>query len=248
MSDASPEAVAKFVISYPSTRLTFRKSIIGPLSPEDNFRIETPVGFFEMCKADFLHVFDNVVSSNAYQSGGVYHYPTTPRKALPFFTRAQNQPAPVETREDKSMYPLPEALKGKVEPAAYRHWIKSKAAAHVKRDSKRWNRKLSTSAYRKAIHLAASEHDGRDPYTGEWLRWDLLRTYDNEQSKAGRTIYKRTFRYLPTIDHVDNDACDAPKFRVISWEVNDAKNDMTHDSFIELCRRIAGFSRNDGQA
>lgn len=163
------------IASYPSTRLTFRKSVIDPLPPEDKFRVDTPEGFYEMSKADFLRVFDNVVSSNAYQNDGVYHYPTPPRKALPFFTTVQNQPVPVETREDKAMYPLPEALKGKVEPAAYRRWIHVKAAAHVKRDSKRWKRKLSISAYKKAIHLAACEHDGRDPYTGESLQWELLR-------------------------------------------------------------------------
>lgn len=146
------------------------------------------------------------------------------------------------------MYPVPEALIGKVEPAAYRRWIKVKAAAHVKRDSKRWNRKLSSATYRKAIHLAACEHDGRNPYTSESLQWELLRTYDSIQSKAGGTKYKRTFRLLPSIDHVDNDACDSPRFRVLSWEVNAAKNDMTHDSFIELCRRIAGFLGDHGQA
>ena len=44
----------------------------------------TPVGTFEMTKADFYRAFPNVVRSRSYREGGVYHYPSVPKAALEF--------------------------------------------------------------------------------------------------------------------------------------------------------------------
>lgn len=225
------------LVSYSSSRLTFKKAVIDGLSSEDRFQIKTPIGVFEMSKSDFLSTFANVAASKAYREGGVYNYSTLPAKALPF-RLADGSAVGVDSISRKSPYPLPEALKGKVELSAYRRWIHVKAAAHVKRDKKRWGRTLTLAFYKQAIHQAVLLHDGTDPYTGEALRWDLLRTYNNDHSKLGRSEYKRTLRLLPTIDHIDNGPCDEPVFQILSWEVNDAKNDMSHDSFIELCRKV----------
>ncbi len=212
--------------------------MIDGLSLEDRFQIKTPFGVFEMSKSDFMSTFSNVVASKAYQEGGVYNYSSLPAKALPF-RLLDGDAVTVNTRSYQSPYPLPEVLQGKVEPPAYRRWIHLKAEAHVKRDKKRWNRSLTLSSYKQAIHQAVLRHDGTDPYTGETLRWDLLRTYNNDHSKLGRSEYKRTLRLLPTIDHLDNGPRDAPVFQVLSWEVNAAKNDMTHELFLELCRKVA---------
>ncbi|MCW1922507.1 hypothetical protein OKA05_08065 [Luteolibacter arcticus] len=136
-------------------------------------------------------------------------------------------------------YPLPDVLEGLLDPTDYRKWLHAKAVAHVRRDSERWGRRLSISTYKQAIHRAVCEHDGTDPYTGERLQWELSGTYDNTQSKAGGSTYKRGFRLLPTIDHENNAPAEAPLFRVLSWETNDAKNDMSPEAFIDLCKRVA---------
>jgi hypothetical protein len=77
---------------------------------------------------------------------------------------------------------------------------------------------------------------GRDAYTGEDLHWELLSQYDNEKSKAGRSAYKASFGLLPTVDHLDTSAS-AVSFRICAWRTNDAKNDLSHESFIALCQR-----------
>jgi hypothetical protein len=226
------------LVSYISSRLTFKKAVIDGIPSDELFQIKTPSGVFEMSKRQFLTTFANVAASKAYREGGVYSYSTLPAKAVQF-RLADGSADGVDSISRKSQYPLPEALNGKVELAAYRRWIHVKSAAHVKRDKKRWGRSLSLSSFKQAIHQSVLMHDGTDPYTGEALRWDLLRTYNNHHSKLGRSEYKRTFRLLPTIDHIDNGPCDAPVFQIVSWEVNAAKNDMSHYDFIELCKKVA---------
>ena len=48
------------------------------------FRVDTPIGSYQMSKAEFYRVFANVVASASYRERGLYHYPTTPGKAEPF--------------------------------------------------------------------------------------------------------------------------------------------------------------------
>jgi hypothetical protein len=73
--------------TYTFYRLGFRADIIEPLEAQDQFRIETPDGTFQMSKADFCRVFANVVKSSSYQDAGLYHYPSPPAKALAFLVR-----------------------------------------------------------------------------------------------------------------------------------------------------------------
>jgi hypothetical protein len=75
---------SKSPITYESTRLLFKADVIERLRPNDRFRVETPEGVFEMTKAEFYRVFDNVVRSRSYRERGVYHYPVVPAKANPF--------------------------------------------------------------------------------------------------------------------------------------------------------------------
>lgn len=70
--------------SYEFTRLGFRADVIEPLRAKDRFRIITPEGVFEMTKADFYRDFANVAASMSYRERGLYHYPTTPVKALKY--------------------------------------------------------------------------------------------------------------------------------------------------------------------
>lgn len=69
---------------YNATRLLFKASVIEPLQDMDVFSIHTPEGTYSMSKADFYRVFRNVTLSASYKWKGIYHYPTTPSKALQF--------------------------------------------------------------------------------------------------------------------------------------------------------------------
>src|SRR5437764_5903952 len=99
-------------------------------------------------------------------------------------------------------YVLPTFLEGRCAPDTYVRWLDRKAKAHIKRDRKRGNASAMREAYMRAIHDAVVDSGGRDAYTGELLEWELISTYDNEQSKAGRREYKKTLALLPTVDHV----------------------------------------------
>lgn len=72
------------VIAYKSTRLAFKADVIEPLVPSARFRIITPVGTFEMSKAEFYSAFPRVVQSKSYNEGRLYHYPTVPGVAQRF--------------------------------------------------------------------------------------------------------------------------------------------------------------------
>jgi hypothetical protein len=72
------------VASYQFSRLCFKRDLIEPLAPNDEFRVETPIGTFQMTKADFRRVFPNVIQSRSYSEAGLYHYRTLPSQAEQF--------------------------------------------------------------------------------------------------------------------------------------------------------------------
>ena len=72
------------VVIYYASRLTFRRSLIEILGPEDGIRIVTPGAAFQMTKAQFDQVFGNVARSRTYKVRGEYNYADIPKKALPF--------------------------------------------------------------------------------------------------------------------------------------------------------------------
>jgi hypothetical protein len=69
---------------YPFTRLCFKADLIEPLSPTDEFRVDTPIGSFQMSKQEFYDIFANVAASSSYRDAGLYHYTKVPEKALRF--------------------------------------------------------------------------------------------------------------------------------------------------------------------
>ena len=71
----------------------------------------------------------------------------------------------------------------------------------MKRDKKRGITQATTEIYKAAIHKAACDGGDLDAYTGRPLNWDLIRKYDNQQSKIGKREYKKSFADLPTVDH-----------------------------------------------
>ena len=137
---------------------------------------------------------------------------------------------------DKSRYSVPRDLD--IPHATYLRWLRRKAAAHLKRDRKRFPElDLTGEKYRTDIHKAVCDHGTHDFYTGEALDWSLVSTYDNDKSKAGGTSYKRDLALLPTVDHVfEPDG--SWRFVICAWRTNDAKNDMSHTDFVALCQRV----------
>jgi len=56
---------------YKSSRLTFKRDVIEPLDNDAVFRVVTPVGTFQMSKADFCRVFTKVRLTSSGAEGGV---------------------------------------------------------------------------------------------------------------------------------------------------------------------------------
>jgi len=69
-------------VTYPYSRLCFIKKRIDPLSPDDQFRIVTPVGTFQMSKREFETDFAEVAFGDCYNvKVRRYHYRKLPSKA-----------------------------------------------------------------------------------------------------------------------------------------------------------------------
>ena len=132
-------------------------------------------------------------------------------------------------------YQLPTFLVGVVTQEIYSKWLNSKTQTHLKRD-KKLNPTASGRSYKEAIHKAVLESDGKDAYTGEELNWKLINKYDNTKSKLLGRAYKHEFALLPTLDHVSERS--SINFDICSWRTNDAKNDLSIQEFIELCRKV----------
>lgn len=143
-----------------------------------------------------------------------------------------------------SKFAIPDFLNGRVTQIQYVRWLHRKAAAHVKRDRKRKSHLITGADYRRLIHHAVCASNGYDFYTGEELAWDKISTYSNEESRANRSIYKAGFASLPTVDHVllEDGTFD---FVICAWRTNDAKNDLSHADFIQLCRNVIAHADRD---
>jgi len=153
----------------------------------------------------------------------------------------QENTAILKSKCMKSKYKCPEFLLHTCKDDQYQKWLHRKAVAHVKRDRSRGIETATISKYKKAIHEAVKASNGYDAYTGKILLWDLLGKYDNEQAKKGRRKYKKEFWDLPTVDHVD-DGENGPDFKICSWQVNDAKSNMSLNEFVSLCKSIVEYN------
>jgi len=139
-------------------------------------------------------------------------------------------------------YSLPDFLQGtEITKEKYKDWLRKKAQAHVRRDRKRGNKSAKISEYKEAMHEAVTESEGKDFYTGELLKWNLIGEYDNECSKEGKSEYKKKFAMLPTIDHASG-ITKWKDFKICSWRTNDAKNDLSYKDFLKLCRKVIEYS------
>lgn len=144
-------------------------------------------------------------------------------------------------------YELPAFLNGVVSQQTYERWLRRKAAAHVKRDRKRWGQDSCIGEqYRLQIHAAVLNGGDRDYYTGLPLDWTLISTYDNDKSQNGRSDYLRQFSDLPTVDHVVT--TDGQRsFVICSWRVNDCKNHLSEPELWDLCEQVLAHRKRRKQ-
>ena len=132
---------------------------------------------------------------------------------------------------------MPQFLKQCLTEQKYERWLSRRASSLVKRDKKRGNKSANRERYKIAIHEAVLGCGAFDHYTGEELKWSLLGTYNNAESQAERREGKKKFALLPTVDHV-GDGLGEANFKICAWRTNDAKNDLSHEEFVILCRRV----------
>jgi hypothetical protein len=69
------------------------------------------------------------------------------------------------------------------------------------------------------------------------LSWELLGTYNNDESKLRRRDYKRKLGLLPTVDHIGDGTGEAD-FKICGWRTNDAKGDLPYDEFLLVCHSV----------
>ena len=70
---------------HSSTRLTFKKDIIEPLSDNDYYINDiSGIGIFKITKKDFYKDFSNVVISSSYKEKGYYNYCLFPQKGYKY--------------------------------------------------------------------------------------------------------------------------------------------------------------------
>jgi hypothetical protein len=82
----------------------------------------------------------------------------------------------------------------------YPSWVQRKAVTPCTRDQKRGGTG-NVQQYRLAIHDAVLASEARDHWTGEPLDWQLISTYDNNETAARKGAHKKQYAMLPTIDH-----------------------------------------------
>ena len=148
--------------------------------------------------------------------------------------------ASLNGREQTMNTPAPDWI-----PDAAKHtypgWVQRKAVTLSKRDQKRGG-SGNVQEYRLAIHAAVVASQGHDYWTGEWLDWALIGTYDNREAAAGKGEHKKQYAMLPTIDHRSNRP--EPDFVICGWRTNDAKHDMTPQELLAFCTAVLNHSPN----
>ena len=71
--------------NWSSERLCFYRHRIDPLRPAEQFQVKIQgVGTFQITKADFQRVFNNVIMSPQYRSQGLFSYDQIPEEARIF--------------------------------------------------------------------------------------------------------------------------------------------------------------------
>lgn len=151
-------------VRYASTRLTFKRDVIEPLSDDASFEVETPEGLFRFTKAEFHREFPGVAGSVPYRESGTYDFAKPPRRARPYMVTVAPVAEP-RPRHASSMLHGNEPVHRDGAPVGrtvhdFWRWSASDLLSNV------WRGVLAE--YLVAVALGA---DGRP--RREWVAWDL---------------------------------------------------------------------------
>ena len=84
-----PDRSSGLVIARPAGLVVGVSDLASLCSPIARCIGSTPVGVFQMSKADFYRVFPKVSTTQSYKETGLYHYPRLPAKAERFRVHAE---------------------------------------------------------------------------------------------------------------------------------------------------------------
>ena len=123
-----------------------------------------------------------------------------------------------------SAYHAPSFIRASSSCDKYRAWLTGVAGSA-----------RQTPGAKKAIHVAVEAHGEYDFYTGEKLEWNRINHKKPGEGQSGWKAHKIKGCY-PSADHYNGTSL--ADFRICSARVNWAKGSMTHDQFVNLCRRV----------
>ena len=122
----------------------------------------------------------------------------------------------------------------------YPSWVQRKAVSLCKRDQKRHGYG-DVQQYRLAIHEAVVASKGYDHWTGEWLAWELIGTYDTREAPSGGGEHKRKYALLPSVDQ--RSTTSEPDVVICAWRTHDAMADMTPAELLNFCQLVINHSQ-----
>ena len=122
----------------------------------------------------------------------------------------------------------------------YPGWVQRKAVSLCKRDQKRHGHG-DVQQYRLAIHEAVVASKGYDHWTGEWLTWELIGTYDTREAPSGGGEHKRKYALLPSVDQ--RSTTSEPDVVICAWRTHDAMADMSPAELLHFCQLVVNHSQ-----
>lgn len=133
---------------------------------------------------------------------------------------------------------------------AFIDWASERHTRLRQRD-KEWRNKNSPETnlplcdeYFTAVFEALKNCAGIDYYTGDELNWKITladkQAGTEPEKKEAASTEKRQERV--TFDHINGRNLTKLKFVVCAGKTNDAKNDLTQDEFVKLCRAVVAFA------
>jgi hypothetical protein len=138
-------------------------------------------------------------------------------------------------------YPCPAWLKCRgITDSEYARWLEKQTKGVWTRELSRDVKAHSNRAdLKQALHRAAHESDGHDPYSG--VRFDVKHFRagwtDGQAHLRGNRHHRTLRRNMPSFDHVKGLA--RPIYQLCTRETNSAKSYMSPKQFVDLCRRVA---------
>lgn len=138
-------------------------------------------------------------------------------------------------------YPCPAWLKCRgITEADYARWLDKQTRSVWNREVARGKTVHSTRRnLKQALHRAAHESDGSDPYSGArfYVKHFDSGWEDKQAHLLGNRHHLTLRRNMPSFDHVKGLGCST--YQLCTRETNSAKSYMSPAQFIGLCRRVA---------